>query len=213
MSQPLALRLADQISAEILTGSRRAGARLDETGLAAQFGCSRTPVREALAELCARGLAQRRQGRGVEVIRPDPAALLEHFEALAELEALCAGLAAHRADLGALVQLEDQISAMEAAASADYPALNLNFHETICALSGNGALARVVAEMRLRLDALRGVQLRDEARRARSMAEHRDLLRAISARDAGAAAQLMREHLRGSARAALAVLARAAEVE
>lgn len=211
MSQPIALRLADELSADILSGAVTAGARLEEAVLAARFGCSRTPVREALAELCARGFARRRPGRGVEVVRPDAALLLDHFEALAELEGLCAGMAAHRAAIGDVIGLEQLLVRMDAADAADYPALNLALHAQICALAGNRELARVAGDLRRRLDALRGAQLRSDARRARSAREHAELVAAIAARDAATAGTLMRDHLRASARASLAVLAKGPE--
>ncbi|WP_158617334.1 GntR family transcriptional regulator [Falsigemmobacter faecalis] len=211
MTQTLALRLADQISSDILTGLLPAGARLEEVALAERFGCSRTPVREALSELCARGLAQRRAGRGMEVIRPDSDLLLDQFEALAEMEGLLAGMAAHRGTLAEVMALEELSRRMEAAEAADYPDLNLQLHERICAMAGNRELARVAGEMRLRLDALRGAQLRSDARRQRSALEHAELVTAIAARDAPLAGRIMRDHLRASARASLAVLAAAAE--
>jgi len=207
----LALRLADQMGSDILTGLLPAGARLEEVALAERFGCSRTPVREALSELCARGLAQRRAGRGVEVIRPDSDLLLDQFEALAELEGLLAGMAAHRGSLAEVMALEELLAVMESAAAEAYPELNLQLHEQICAMSGNRELTRVAGEMRRRLDALRGAQLRSEGRRLRSSREHADLVIAIAARDAKAAARIMRDHLRASARASLAVLAAAVE--
>jgi DNA-binding GntR family transcriptional regulator len=211
MTQTLALRLADQISSDILTGVMPAGARLEEVALAERFGCSRTPVREALSELCARGLAQRRAGRGVEVIRPDSDLLLDQFEALAEMEGLLAGMAAHRGTLSEVMALEELLVVMEAAEAAAYPELNLRLHERICMMSGNRELARMAGEMRRRLDALRGAQLRSDNRRLRSAREHADLVKAIAARDAMLASRIMRDHLRASARASLAVLAAAVE--
>ncbi|MGN0932171.1 GntR family transcriptional regulator [Falsigemmobacter intermedius] len=211
MTLTLALRLADQMSSDILTGLLPSGARLEEVALAERFGCSRTPVREALTELCARGLAQRRAGRGVEVIRPDSDLLLDQFEALAEMEGLLAGMAAHRGTLAEVMSLEELLSVMDRAPAEDYPDLNLRLHERICAMSGNRELARVAGEMRRRLDALRGAQLRSDGRRLRSAREHAELVTAIAARDAQAAARIMRDHLRASARASLAVLAATVE--
>ena len=48
--------LRDQLEQDIVTGTLRPGERLDEQGLAARFGVSRTPVREAIGRLASLGL-------------------------------------------------------------------------------------------------------------------------------------------------------------
>ena len=84
------------LRAAILGGEIEAGARLGEVELAEQLGVSRTPVREALRQLAASGLVDARAHRGAVVARPSIDRLTGMFEAMAELEALCAGLAAER---------------------------------------------------------------------------------------------------------------------
>lgn len=87
-----ALRL--QIADEIISGVLEPGTPLDEQELAARFGVSRTPVREAIRQLAASGLVSVRPHRGAVVALPTPTQLDDMFEAMGELEALCAGLAA-----------------------------------------------------------------------------------------------------------------------
>lgn len=199
------VRLADQISEAILEGEFPPGTRLDEAGLATRFGLSRTPVREALAEVCARGLAERRPYRGVEVVSPDPAVLLDRFEALAEIEALCASLAAGRAQMADLLGLEDLVQRMEDAGPEDYRQMNFDLHDRICRMARNAELARVADDLRLRLAAVRRAQLGHADRRQRSMREHRALVAAICDRDAGRAASVMRAHLRAGAQEVLSM--------
>src|SRR3982750_1425950 len=91
-AEELRLQLAD----EIVRGVLPPGAALDETDIARRFSVSRTPVREALRQLVASGLVEARPHRGAVVAQPSPDRLTEMFEAMAELEALCAGLAAER---------------------------------------------------------------------------------------------------------------------
>ncbi len=88
--------LRRQIADDIVRGGLAPGAPLDETELAQRFKVSRTPVREALRQLAASGLVEARPHRGAVVARPSPERLGAMFEAMAELEALCAGLAAER---------------------------------------------------------------------------------------------------------------------
>src|SRR5260370_41354035 len=91
-AEELRLQLAD----EIVRGALPPGASLDETDIARRFKVSRTPVREALRQLVASGLVDARAHRGAVVARPSIERLTGMFEAMAELEALCAGLAAER---------------------------------------------------------------------------------------------------------------------
>src|SRR6201995_5208477 len=91
-AEELRLQLAD----EIVRGALPPGAPLDETEIARRFNVSRTPVREALRQLAASGLVETRAHRGAVVARPTLERLTGMFEAMAELEALCAGLAAQR---------------------------------------------------------------------------------------------------------------------
>src|ERR1700686_3869691 len=91
-AEELRLQLAD----EIVRGALPPGAALDETDIARRFNVSRTPVREALRQLVASGLVDARAHRGAAVARPSIERLTGMFEAMGELEALCASLAAER---------------------------------------------------------------------------------------------------------------------
>ena len=75
---------------EIVRGIIAPGTSLDETGLARRFQVSRTPVREAIRLLAASGLIEARAHRAAVVARPSEKRLAGMFEAMAELEALCA---------------------------------------------------------------------------------------------------------------------------
>lgn len=92
LAEELRLQLAD----DIVRGILAPGSALDETELPGRFRVSRAPVREALRQVAASGLIEARAHRGAIVARPSHERLLGMFEAMAELEALCAGLAAQR---------------------------------------------------------------------------------------------------------------------
>lgn len=89
------IRLA--IENEILSGVRPPGSAIDDKEVAKQFDASRTPVREALLMLSAQGLVDIAPRAGIYVHRPTAAELVATIEALTELEAVVAGLAARRA--------------------------------------------------------------------------------------------------------------------
>ncbi|EME70881.1 transcriptional regulator [Paramagnetospirillum caucaseum] len=87
-----------QLIEDIVAGRLRPGEKLCEVKIASRLGCSRTPVREAFRHLGALGLANFEKNRGGNVVRLERAMMLELFEALAEVAAACAGLAASRAE-------------------------------------------------------------------------------------------------------------------
>ena len=107
----MSIRRADTIASEleqlILSGEFTDGDRLDEIRLASRFGVSRTPLREALQKLALLGLVEQLPRRGVFVRQPGPVELLEMFEVMAEIEAICGRLAAKRISDTALETLQD----------------------------------------------------------------------------------------------------------
>ena len=125
-----------------------------------------------------------------------PHLLLDLFEALAEIEALCASLAAQRALMTDLPALEDSVQRMAEADLAAYPQMNFDFHDRVCRLSRNGELARIADGLRQRLAPLRRLQLGRPDRQQRSVCEHRALVAALYERDGPLAGSIMRAHIR-----------------
>ncbi len=93
-------RVRRQLEEDILTGYYQPGDRLDEVGLSVRLGCSRTPVREALNQLVALGLLNRRNHCGVHVAERHGDWLAEMAEAYGALEGVCIDLAMARMPLG-----------------------------------------------------------------------------------------------------------------
>jgi len=96
VAQPLVDELAASIQARVLNGEIPTGTRLRQETLAAEFGVSRTPVREALRKLQASGLVEVQPNRGALVRGPTAREVREAYEVRAELEGLAAELAASR---------------------------------------------------------------------------------------------------------------------
>jgi DNA-binding GntR family transcriptional regulator len=86
--------IANTLEEMVFTGQVREGERLDEKLLAKKFGGSRTPVRKALQLLVSSKLAKQRPRRGVFVKQPASTTVIEMFETMAEIEAVCGRLAA-----------------------------------------------------------------------------------------------------------------------
>src|SRR5260370_38761931 len=147
-AEELRLQLAD----EIVRGVLPPGAALDETDIARRFKVSRTPVREALRQLGASGLVDSRAHRGAVVARPSIERLTGMFEAMAELEAICAGLAAERmppAERQALEAVHEELRLLSHAGNPDrFHEVNERFHNAIYAGSQNGYIAPMTVAAR-----------------------------------------------------------------
>ena len=200
---PAPLRLSEQlcekIEEQIVTGALRPGARLDEQELAAEFGVSRTPIREALIQLASAGLVDTRPRRGAVVAEIEPHRLCEMFDVMAELEAMCARLAARRITEDEIASLRAAHQACEAARDADNPDayywLNELFHRQIYMASHNGFLAEQAISLHRRLRPYRRLQLRVRNRMKVSYSEHQSIVDAIVAGDGDLAADRIRGHI------------------
>ncbi len=194
-AEELRLRLAD----EIVRGTLPPGAALDETDIARRFKVSRTPVREALRQLAASGLVDARAHRGAVVARPTVDRLSGMFEAMAELEALCAGLAAERmaaAERHRLEAIHEDLRVLSYAGDPDrFHELNERFHNAIYAGSQNGYIAEMTLATRVRVQPFRRAQFRNLGRLAKSHAEHDRVVVAIMRGDRIGAAAAMRAHI------------------
>jgi DNA-binding GntR family transcriptional regulator len=194
-AEELRLQLAD----EIVRGALRPGSALDETEIARRFNVSRTPVREALRQLAASGLVDARAHRGAVVAQPSIERLSGMFEAMAELESLCAGLAAERMTAAERQRLEAIHGEMRVLSYAGDPErfhlLNERFHGEIYAGSHNGYVAELTLATRARVQPFRRAQFRNLGRLAKSHAEHERVVLAILRGDRSGAANAMRAHI------------------
>ncbi|MFO1109451.1 MAG: GntR family transcriptional regulator [Bradyrhizobium sp.] len=194
-AEELRLQLAD----EIVRGALAPGAPLDETDIARRFNVSRTPVREALRQLAASGLVEARAHRGAVVARPTLERLNGMFEAMAELEALCAGLAAERMSAVERARLEaihEELRVLSHAGNPErFHSVNERFHNAIYAGSQNDYIAEMTLATRVRVQPFRRAQFRNLGRLAKSHAEHDRVVVAIMRGDRNGAANAMRAHI------------------
>lgn len=198
--------IANRVAEEIVSGQREPGSPIDEGQVAASYGVSRTPVREAIRQLAASGLVEMRPHRAAIVAEPDERTLREMFAVMAELEALCAGGAATNmtpAERQALEALhQDMRNLVHRADASAYRDANAEFHAMIAGASGNGYLTQLTATTELRLAPFRRAQFSATPDRlARSYEEHGQVVTAILRGDATGAADAMRRHIGLSSRA------------
>jgi DNA-binding GntR family transcriptional regulator len=188
-------RLAD----EIMVGTLAPGTALDETELASRFQVSRTPVREAIRLLDASGLVEARPHRAAVVARPSHTRLVGMFEAMAELEALCATFAAERmtrAERQALEAIHESLRALiQGGDPQRYHEINEAFHAAIYNGAHNEYLAELTVTTRLRVAPFRRAQFRNLGRLAKSHAEHDQVMVAIMRGECVRAGEAMRAHI------------------
>jgi DNA-binding GntR family transcriptional regulator len=192
----LYLDVAERLRQQIFARELEPGSWIDEMKLCAEYGISRTPLREALKVLAAEGLVTMKLRRGAYVteMSRDDVAQVYHLLALLESDAASTvALQASPAQREQLAQLHTQLEAQVRRRDAFF-ATNEQFHMTLLQMAGNRWALQTVLDLRKVMKLNRHHSLFKRGRLSESLAEHRDIMRAIAAQDGVAAANLMRSH-------------------
>ncbi len=178
----------------ILTGGLSPGQALVETELAAQFGVSKTPVREALKTLAGTGLVVMNQYKGVTVRTVDAAMAREVYDVrlLLEPEALRRTIAS-QASLEAA--REALVRAAEATDRAERSLANREFHRALYLPCGNPLLARMLDEVRDQAALVSAVAWAAVPSWEQEAREHMEILRHALDGDAQGAARALHAHI------------------
>jgi DNA-binding GntR family transcriptional regulator len=184
---------------EILNGRLRPGELLTEPMLCERVGVSRTPIREAVAELEAEGLIVRRNHR-LMITELSAQAASEIYGARIPLEVEAARLVAAHGSSECLAELERAVAIAQFEASRDnwrgVAKSAREFHDTIFAHAGNSVLERMLHQLHDRVDHYRIFATPGgDSRLTASLAEHERLVSAISAQNQDEAVALMTKHL------------------
>jgi phosphonate utilization transcriptional regulator len=185
----------------IFDGSIRAGERLNESTLAAHFGTSRGPLREALQALGEQGLVSFTRNRGAFVRQMSIAEADELYDLRSALDdevgrKLAGAITPKQSDV-----LEKLLRSMDDDAKrADirrYYPNNLRFHDLLVTYAGNNRLAEIYRRItkELHLFRLQGLYASGAIR---SNAEHWKILKAIQSGAPDRAAKAMRDHIEGA---------------
>ena len=203
--EPLAQDIFDALAIDIVEGRLGPGDQLNSVDLARRFGTSRTPVREALAELERHGVVVVPPRRRPYVAYATLKQVRDVYEVRANLFALVSELivdhcpAERVAELDAWQQaLEDDVAR---GAPGDYFWHNVGFRFIEAGLSGNGDLERLIKALGLRTLQFRHLSLSQPGQTQRSVADHGRLLRAYAERDKVAAVAMTRALIMGGYRA------------
>lgn len=207
--------LAERIGARILAGEYPPGSRLRQEALAAEYAVSRTPIREALRQLEAKGVIQHVPNQGAIVLAPDARDIREAYQVRAELEGLAISLAVEwitdeqiermrnaQKRFAATVEKLTVAARMSNAKAhlknvPNWVESNDEFHGVVIEASGNKRLRQLIRD--LHLGFTRSVMLAaltmDGRRMRENVAQHEAILSAISRHDPIEARRVMTHHI------------------
>lgn len=175
-----------------------ANLRLDERQLAEQLDISRTPIREALAQLEREGFVEIRPRKGVYVRPKTLPEVLEIVVVWAALESMAARLVTQVAsdkEIASLRELGVKHSADSSRADiAEYSEANIRFHQYILELSGCHLLSETAGGLLQHMHAVRRRAMGENDRVSRSVVDHMAIIEAIENREGELAAMLVRNH-------------------
>ena len=178
--------------------------RLDERALASDLGISRTPVREAMAQLEREGFVRSVPRRGVYVVRKTRAEVIELITAWAALESMAARLITQQASADEIGSLRAMFASFLDGDVHDkldeYSEANISFHQAIIGMSHNRVLIDLAANLFTHMRMIRRKTIVERDRAERSIRDHLNIIEALEARDTGRAEMLVREHALGLAR-------------
>ncbi len=206
----IADRICETLREAIVEGALPSGAALRQDELAARFGFSRMPIRDALRQLETEGLVTIHPTKGAFVAPMDAAEIREIYaiREVLETEALrlsCPWLTGET--LQEAARLLDRIDAEPNA--AHWGALNAAFHSLLYSQCGNRRLLDLIDAHHAAADRYVRALLSDPDYQGRSQSEHRAMLSACERGDADGAVTVLRAHLReGSQTLAAAVQGR-----
>jgi DNA-binding GntR family transcriptional regulator len=197
--------VAVRIREQIFTGELLPSERVDQERLAAMWGISKLPVREALIALEAEGLVNNIARRGSFVVPLTASEIHIHYHVFGLVAGYAAELAATALSAADLERLEDVNEKMAASSDArEHETLNFEFHRIIDQAPGSArlnAVLRVLSQSMPREFFQLTVGWHKEA-----VSDHRLILAALKARDGGIANSAMLNHMvKGGQRAVIAL--------
>jgi DNA-binding GntR family transcriptional regulator len=206
---PLARRalyedVAERLRTQIFERQLEPGAWIDEMKLSADYGISRTPLREALKVLAVEGLVTMKPRRGAYVAEMSRDDVAQIYHLLALLESDAAGEVARSAtgeQLSRLQALHDQLERQVRQRDAFF-ATNERFHMALLDIAGNRWRTQIVTDLRKVMKLNRHHSLFKQGRMADSLGEHRLLMDALKRRNAARATALMKAHFESGLEAA-----------
>lgn len=196
--ETIAMRVVDALRDDIITMSLKPGDVISESDIAARYGVSRQPVREAFIRLAQQGLLLIRPKRAtvVKKISPDGVRQSRFIRESIEVEIIrrVAGQPTDDAAEVLTTLIADQEVASAANDSRRFHTLDELFHRTLARLAGVEYAWQLIDDHKMQLDRVRYLTLGVSSTQ-RAIAEHKDIAQAVAKADPAAAERAMRAHL------------------
>lgn len=196
---PVGPQILDTLRERIIRNVLAPSARVSETEIAAVFGVSRQPVREAFIKLAEEGLVEIRPQRGTYITRISVASVMGARFVREAVEADIVRLLADSREDALIPTLEAQLAEQRACLDRDatrFIRLDEQFHRTLAEASGKAQVWRMIEGLKAQMDRVRFLSLVRHFPMRALLAQHEDILRAIAGRDQDAVEAAMRNHLR-----------------
>lgn len=189
----------DHLHAQISSLQLKPGDRISEAEIAAQFGISRQPVRDAFSRLANQGLLLIRPQRATEVRRFSMREIEKARFVRAAIETEVLRRAAAACDAHGADRLDDCLRQQDAAVAASevekFGQLDYEFHKVLCEIGGVDYAFEVIMEEKAKVDRLCMLGLSKEQRLPDLAADHRAIAQAVKEHDAEAAVAAGMKHL------------------
>jgi len=184
---------------EIRSLNLRPGDKISEAEVAARFGVSRQPVRDAFSRLASQDLLLIRPQRATEVKRFSTREIIKSRFVRAAIEKEVLRRAAEYCDVQGAAQLDTALVSQENAIAqkdvAGFGALDYEFHELLCSIAQADFVFDVIMLEKSRVDRLCMLSLSKENRMPQLIEDHRSIAEAIKAQDAEKAVEAGMVHL------------------
>lgn len=196
----MALAAAEALRSQILRGVYSPGQQLRQDTLAAEFGMSRIPIREALILIEREGLIKILPHRGAVVVRLSPEEVDEVFNMRVLLEPFLLARSAPKltkADFRRLAKVQSRYAdAIQREDIGSWNEVNSEFHLELYKHAESPRIIKLVQNLLSECDRLTRVQLLSiEGDRDRAIREHAELLRLCETQEFDAACALLRDHI------------------
>jgi DNA-binding GntR family transcriptional regulator len=209
--------VAARLRSHILSGALGDGMPLRQDAIAGEFGVSRIPVREALAQLEAEGLVRLERHRGAFVAELSAEDVAELFELRAAIEPALLRRALPRMTTRDLEAVATASATFETALSGGnrdrWGELNWRFHEALYRPAARPRTLRLLREHNNSTGRCIRLHLGLEGSVSLAQAEHRQLLELCRAREVEGAAELLTRHIEAAGNALVELLGRRAAAE
>lgn len=197
--QTMGAQVADELRRQIIEGELPEGHQLRQELLAAEFGISKVPIREALSQLEAEGLVIQQFHRGAVVAGLSLEQVMQTFELRSQVEGWLIGLAMAAASPADVKEAGRQAALLQSCKDAVLlPDLNWRFHRALLRPAGKDHILEFVHKLHQQAERFVKMQFRFAVKIDQVLCEHAELLDLYAKRDP-AVQPCLHRHIMGTA--------------